>query len=309
MSRRVAVVIPSWNSRQLLERCLESVFPQVRSRKDVIVVDNGSADGSPDLLGRMGLRCIGLSKNIGFAAAVNRGAAATDAEFVFVLNADTELAAGCIEKLATALVGDVRLGGVQPRLLQLGSEPPRIYSAGQELGGDGRARERGAGELDCPRFRQAMEVFGVCGAACLLRRELFDRLGGFDERYFAFHEDVDLNARARLAGWRFAYEPDAVVLHAGSAVWTTVAPEPLRFNTRLMARNRLATSVKIMPLSHGPHVVAAEIGALLRSVRRRALMAAVRGRVEAIFWLPWLLRERRALRREGDPALLRPWLS
>ena len=308
MSSSVTVVIPSWNARALLEDCLDSVLAQVRP-EGVIVVDNGSADDSPAAATRRGVRCIGLPRNIGFAAAVNRGAVEAGTDFVFVLNADTELAPGCVERLVATLEGDPTLGGVQPRLLQAGTEPPRIYSAGQELGGDGRARERGTGELDGPRFHEAGEVFGVCGAACLLRRELFDQLGGFDERYFAFHEDVDLNARAQLAGWRFAYEPRAVVLHVGNAVWRQVAHQPVRFNTRLMARNRLATSLKVMPLRQAPRVIVAEAGALVRSMRRRALLAAVRGRVEALLWIPRLLRERRSLRRAGDPARLRAWLT
>jgi hypothetical protein len=82
------------------------------------------------------------------------------------------------------------------------------------LSADGRAFEEGAGEAQDARSAAAREVFGVCGAACLLRRELFERLGGYDERYFAFYEDVDLNVRARIAGRRFAYVPEAVVHHA-----------------------------------------------------------------------------------------------
>src|SRR5262249_56913730 len=99
------------------------------------------------------------------------------------------------------------------------AERARLYSAGQRLSRDGRAFEMGAGEARLPRYLEAREVFGVCGAACLLRRELFAEVGGYDERYFAFYEDVDLNVRARIAGWRFGYVPAAVVWHLGNASW------------------------------------------------------------------------------------------
>src|SRR5207253_11420754 len=119
-------------------------------------------------------------------------------------------------------------GGVQPRILQdapVGDHGPardggpraRLYSAGQCLTRNGAAFERGWGEEDGPRHADRAELFGVSGATCLLRRELFAELGGYEESYFSFYEDVDLNARARLSGWRFAYVPEAVAYHVGHA--------------------------------------------------------------------------------------------
>jgi GT2 family glycosyltransferase len=137
---------------------------------------------------------------------------------------------------------------VQPRILKLeggrrAGDPDRagLYSAGQALARDGRAFELGAGEAQAPQWLLRREVFGVCGAACLLRRELFDELGGYDESYFAFYEDVDLNIRARIAGWRFGYAPEAVVWHLGNASWMAAASSPGAWNARLVARNRIAT--------------------------------------------------------------------
>ncbi|MGN6275452.1 MAG: glycosyltransferase family 2 protein [Solirubrobacterales bacterium] len=326
--RAVAVVIPSWNSLALLPRCLESLRDQ-GAELELLVVDNGSSDGTVAYLEREGVPHLALPENRGFAAAVNLGAARTTAPAVLVLNADTVLEPGAVGALLDALEADETLGAVQPRLLQLDASehrfhpPPdqsedkggndvegaRLYSAGQRLSRDGRAFEMGAGEAQSPRYLQPREVFGVCGAACLLRRALFDELGGYDERYFAFYEDVDLNVRARVAGWRFGYVPAAVVWHLGNASWMAAAPQPSAWNARLVARNRIATQAKFMPARALPRILAVELGALLRAARRRRFRATLRGKLEGLRWLPAMRRDRRRLRREGDPDRPRHWLG
>lgn len=319
-ARSVAVVIPSWNSRELLPRCLGSLRDQ-GGEVELLVVDNGSSDGSMEYLQGEGVPHISLPRNTGFAAAVNLGAARTESAAILVLNADTVLEPGCIGRLHDALEGDRSLAGVQPRILQLElageprsvNRPPvdaaRLYSAGQALTADGRALEEGAGEEQCPEYLARREIFGVCGAACLLRRDLFTDLGGYDERYFAFYEDVDLNVRARIAGWHFEYVPEAVVWHVGNASWKEGLERPGRENARLVARNRLATQVKFMPLGSVPRIAAVEAGSLLRAARDRRFFATLRGKLSALRWLPTLLAERRRLRREGDLEGARRWLG
>ena len=315
-SRTVAVVIPSWNSLELLSRCLGSLADQ-GVEIELMVVDNGSGDGSVAYLEREGVPHVSLPENIGFAAAVNLGVAGTRADSVLALNADTVLEPGCLALLLDALEADPKLGGAQPRLLQLEGDagPPlepaaaRLYSAGQALTADGRALELGAGEAQPPRLPAVHEVFGVCGAACLLRRELFTELGGYDESYFAFYEDVDLNVRARIAGWRFAYVPAAVVWHLGNASWLAGFERPGADNARLVARNRLATQVKFMPAAAVPRIAAVELGALARAAAQRRLRPTLAGKLAALRWLPRLLRERCRLRREGDPSRARRWLG
>jgi GT2 family glycosyltransferase len=317
VSPPLAVVIPSWNSAGLLPRCLGSLGDQ-GVEIELLVVDNGSCDGTLEYLRRQGVPHVSLPRNTGFAAAVNLGVSRTAAAAILVLNADTVLEPGCGGRLLEELDGDAALGGVQPRILQLeaGEDGPppdqaaaRLYSAGQALLADGRAIEEGAGEAQREAFLRAGEVFGVCGAACLLRRQLFADLGGYDERYFAFYEDVDLNLRARIAGWRFGYVPEAVVWHVGNASWQAGFQRPDAENARLVARNRLATQVKFMPLRTLPRILAVETGALLRAARQRRLRATLKGKLEAVAWLPALLRERRRLRRNGAPERARRWLG
>jgi GT2 family glycosyltransferase len=309
----VAVVVPSWNSAGLLPGCLGSLKGQ-GVPLEVMVVDNGSSDGSIDYLERERVPHLALPENVGFARAVNLAAARVRAAAILVLNADTVVEPGAVRVLLEALEADPALGGVQPRILQLeGGEGPgdpdraRIYSVGQALTGDGRALELGAGEGQAPRFLQPREVFGVCGAACLLRRQLFDELGGYDERYFSFYEDVDLNVRARIGGWSFGYVPGAVVWHLGNASWRAEAPSPSAWNARLVARNRIATQAKFLPAGTLPRTVAVEFGALLRAARQGRLRATLRGKLEGLRLLPGILRERR--RREGDLRRARRWLG
>jgi GT2 family glycosyltransferase len=309
----VAIVIPGWNSVDLLPRCVASVREE--GVAELLVVDNGSEDGSVEYLRAAGIDHITLPRNVGFAAAVNLGASRTTAPAILALNADTVLEPGAVAVLAAALAGDPGLGGVQPRLLQLEGqgtgdpEAARLYSAGQALSRDGRAFEIGAGEAQSEASRRRREVFGVCGAACLLRRELFDQLGGYDESYFAFYEDVDLNLRARIAGWRFAYEPAATVWHLGNASWLAEAPQPSAWNARLVARNRILTQAKFMPARALPRIAAVEAGSLARAARQRRLGATLRGKLEGLARLPRSLGERRRLGREGDLELARRWLG
>jgi GT2 family glycosyltransferase len=310
----VTVVIPSWNSRGLLPGCLGSLRDQGVELQS-LVVDNGSDDGTVAYLEGEGVPYVALPRNFGFARAVNLGVARVATPAVLVLNADTVLEPGAVRSLLDALRADETLGGVQPRILQLekgvkrdvGSA--RLYSVGQGLSRDGRAFEEGAGEPQGPGVDRPREVFGVCGAACLLRRELFRGLGGYDERYFSFYEDVDLNVRARIAGWRFACVPEAVVWHLGNASWMAEASQPTAWNARLVARNRIATQAKFMPLRAFPRILAVEAGALLRAARQGRLRPTLRGKLEGLRLLPEMLRERRRLAAEGDLERARRWLG
>lgn len=314
MARKVAVVIPSWNSASLLPACLDSLALQDMDL-EFSVVDNGSTDGTPDLLRERGVERVLLERNTGFAAAMNLGASRTSAPLILALNADTVLESGAVARLAATLEATPWCGGVQPRLLQtegdaLGDpEAARLYSGGQALTADGRAFELGAGEEQDERARERREVFGVCGAACLLRREMFEELGGYDESYFSFYEDVDLNVRGRIAGWSFAYEPDAVVWHVGNASWLAGAPRPSAWNARLVARNRIATQAKFMPATALPRIAAVEAGALGRAATQRRLRATARGKLEGFARIPASLRERHDLRRDGDLDRALRWLG
>jgi GT2 family glycosyltransferase len=310
---KVAVVIPTWNSVALLPRLLDSIAAQ-EEPIEVLAVDNGSEDGTVGLLAERGISHLTLGENTGFAAAVDLGAERTSSPFVMPLNADTELEPGSVAALRTALEGDSGLGGAAPRILQLEGEgrdveAARLYSAGQALSREGRGIEVGAGEGQGSEALAGREVFGVCGAACLLRREVFAELGGYDRGFFSFYEDIDLNVRARIAGWRFAYVPEAVVWHLGNASWMAEAPRPGAWNARLVARNRIVTQARFMPPSSLPRILAVEAGALFRAARQGRLRATLRGKLEGLARLPAALRDRRRLAATGDLKRAQSWLG
>jgi GT2 family glycosyltransferase len=306
---RVAVVIPSWNTLEYLDACVASVRGETEVDIELIVIDNGSEDGSVEFLKQAGVAHIGLSENLGFARAVNLGARQTHAPLLLVLNADVVLEPGCLHTLVAAVAKDSTLAGVQPKIMMLGDAGAsvKIYSAGQGLTTSGSSFEVGKGEADGPAFGQESEIFGVCGAVCLLRRELFSELGGYDERYFAFYEDVDLNARARLAGWRFLYVPHAVSLHVGQAAWGK-QDTARAFNVRLTMQNRALTAIKVLPARCLPWVLLATIRSLIASPFRRVGRAAISGTLCVVRWLPELLAERRRLRATGGSGL-DPWIT
>ncbi|HEX5225900.1 MAG TPA: glycosyltransferase family 2 protein [Solirubrobacteraceae bacterium] len=291
----IAVVIPSWNTAAHIERCVAAAVSQEGVEVELLVVENGSRDGSSEVLRELGVPLLELQENVGFARAVNLGAARTRAPFVLVLNADCFLAAGCALALSQALAADPGLGGTQPRIVQAGPGPPVLYSAGQLLTRHGSAFERGWGEPDGADFDDGGEVFGVSGAACLLRRELFADLGGYDETYFAFYEDVDLNARARLAGWRFAYVPDARAVHVGHAGWGGSDGGRI-LNVERTVRNRLATALKVLPPGGVAGALALTARTLAASPFRHTARAALAGALAAIRAAPGLLAQRRRLR-------------
>lgn len=312
-----AVVIPSWNCLGDLRECLASLRAQQGVDAEIMVVDNGSADGTASFLEEEGIPHLALPRNEGFARAVNLGVRRTESPLVFVLNADTVLEPDCLARLVASMPSDPAVGGVQPRILTLDRGAPRdrddpaaaVYSLGQALTPDGRGREEGRGlpQGSLPLVRR--EIFGLCGAACLVRRELLTELGGYEERYVSFYEDVDLNVRARIAGRRFCFEPEAVVWHVGEATWRHGFARPTADNARLVARNRLATQVKFVPARTIPRIALVEIASFALAAAGGRLRLTLTGKLEALRWLPRLLSERRRLRRTGDPARATEWLG
>ncbi|MGK2955048.1 MAG: glycosyltransferase family 2 protein [Solirubrobacterales bacterium] len=314
---RVAVVIPNWNCVADLRDCIKSLRIQNGVDLEIMVVDNGSTDGSIAFMQDERIPHIPLPRNLGFASAVNLGFSATTAEAVVTVNSDTMLEPDALAEMHSELMSNERIGGVQPRILSLirgedhdPDDPDAlIYSLGQALTSDGRAREDGIGQPQGQRGFEAREIFGVCGAACMFRRKLVVDMGGYDERYFAFYEDVDLNVRARVAGWTFRLVPSAVVWHVGNAAWHAGFARPDAENARLVARNRIYTQVKFMPFSSLPRIAAVEVGAIFRAIGARRLMLTLAGKGAAVMHLPELVRTRRKLRKQGELRLAQAWLG
>ena len=292
MPRSAAVVIPSWNGRRWLDGCLESVFAQTRPPDGVIVVDNGSTDGSaahvrerfPDV------RVVELGRNTGFAGGANAGLRAAAAEFVALVNQDVLLKPDWLERACRALDEAPRAASVATKMLDLG-DPSLLYDTGDILRRDGVCEQRGRFERDDGRFDASGEVFGACAGAALYRREAVLALGGFEERFFIYLEDADLALRLRLAGWTCVYEP-AVALHAGEGS----GGPPERPVHAWAERNTLLLVARAYPWRWLPLVAWRQAGWAWHALRAGRLGSHVRGAVSALPLLPGMWRERRALR-------------
>ena len=220
-SAPVAVVIASWNSAAWIAGCLDSLGGLARPPEEIVVVDNGSTDGTAAIVRDRfpGAALIENGANLGFCRANNLGIARTQSRFVLVLNPDTRLAPRFLEELLPAFE-DPAVGIAAGKLLRF--DERTLDSAGQLLGRSRQPVDRGYGAPDRGQFDADAEVFGACGAAALYRRAMLDEVadpGGevFDERFFAFYEDLDLAWRARRLGWCSAYRHRAVGFHARGA--------------------------------------------------------------------------------------------
>jgi GT2 family glycosyltransferase len=288
MTPAISVLIPNWNGLEWLGSCLESIDAQTVAPDQVIVADNGSRDGSLEYLRaeHSGVEVVALEENTGFAHAVNRGLERANGEFVAVLNNDVQLAPDWLERMAAALDGDPGAASVACKMLDLG-DPTLIYDAGDVLRRDGACEQRGRFDRDAGHYDQPGEVFGACAGAALYRASALVALGGFDERYFAYLEDVDLALRLRLAGWRCRYEP-AVALHAGEGSSGRL-PGGHEF---LVARNTLVLVAKLFPLRWLPFVVYRQLGWAWHAALERRLAAHLSALAAALPMLPAALRAR-----------------
>lgn len=235
----VTVIIPNYRRAAYLLDCLASVEKTIGPRPEVIVVDNGSQDESVNLVESMFPWVIvaKLDENRGFAEACNIGAEAASRGLLIFLNNDTVVAPDLIVRLSAALrAPDV--GAACPKALAH-DDPDRLNSAGGICDRFAFGWNRGIEERDLHQYDAWDSSFYAVGSCLAIRRDIFLRLGGFDAEYFAYLEDLDLSWRLRIAGYRVAYVPDAVIYHK----WMS-SPSDLSRIQYLYHRNRLRTMLK-----------------------------------------------------------------
>ena len=220
---RLSVVILNWNGRRHLERYLPSVVAHTEGDAEVVVADNGSTDDSLQWL-RLNypdVRVIRLDRNYGFAGGYNRALREVESEYVLLLNSDVEVTAGWWQPLVEVLDTESDVAAVAPKLLA-DMERTKFEYAGAAGGFIDylgypfcRGRILSNVEEDRGQYDNRRDIFWASGAAMCCRREVFESLGGFDEDFFAHMEEIDLQWRMQLAGWRIVVEPKSVVYHLG----------------------------------------------------------------------------------------------
>jgi GT2 family glycosyltransferase len=291
---RVTVVIPNWNGEPFLRLCLGSLRDQSFRAFETIVVDNGSVDGSIAFVKKHfpEVNVVPLGENRGIAAAFNAGIEASTAEYVVLLNNDTEQDPGWLEALVLAAVDHPESGLFASKLVDF-HDRRVLDGAGDAMRLGGLPYRLGHGERDGVRFDNPGYVFGACAAAALYRRGMLDEVGFFDEDFVSYCEDGDLSFRAQLAGYRCFYVPGAVVYHMGSA---STGGKRSPTATRLGSRNSFSLLVKNLPLSTVPHVLPffalGQLGRLITAAMTGSLWAHLEGLAGAWRHLPLMLGKR-----------------
>jgi GT2 family glycosyltransferase len=305
VSPLTSVIIPNWNGAHHLPVCLDALRAQTYPHLEVILVDNGSTDGSQRLVSEQfpEVRLLALDRNLGLTGGNNAGFRAARGEFLISLNNDTETDPGFVEALVSALVEHPEAGMAAAKML-LFDRRDHIHSAGDGYRVDGVPFNRGVWQRDEGQFDEPGWIFGGCGGAVAYRRAMLDDVGPsgtaqgmpFDESFFMYCEDVDLNWRSQLAGWKCWYTPDAVVYHKLSA--TGGGPIASYYT----GRNTLWVIARNYP---GPLLRKYWTGVLraqwavtrdaLLALRGEAARARLRGQIAGLLGWPRMLKARKAI--------------
>ncbi len=294
----VSIVIPNWNGKHFLKDCLDSLLLQTYKDLEIIVVDNGSKDGSVEFLQanypQVKVPC--FEKNTGFSPAVNRGIRESKGEYLALINNDTVVDALWVEELVKALKAHPEIGSVGCKMLAY-DDRTLLDGVGDGYRRGGLPGRIGHREKDTGLFDEERYILGACGGAAMYRRSMFVDIGLFDEDYFAYLEDVDMGLRAQSAGYKCLYVPTAKIYHLGCG---TTGSGYSYLVVRLSSQNNINTLIKNIP---GPMMwrFLFEIfrcqGFYLAVVciRGGQLFAWLEGFGRAILLLPKMLAKRKAI--------------
>jgi GT2 family glycosyltransferase len=290
MSRsEVTVIIPVWNGRTLLETLFERLRAQTWPIAEIVVMDNGSSDGSAEAAECAGARVIRMGRNAGFSRAVNRGIESSRSEWLAIMNTDVEPAADWLERLVEAASQSGAWFATGKILQTLHRD--RLDGTFDVLCRGASSWRAGHGRPDGPVFSQRRPIRSAPMTAALFRKELFTRIGSLDERFESYLEDVEFGLRCALAGMAGEYVPEAVAWHVGSATLGAWSPQMVAH----ISRNQLLLAAKYFPARWIWHIMVAQGLWGLLALRHGAVCAWLGGKTAA-------LREMRSVRRPGVDA-------
>lgn len=294
------VIIPNYNGLKYMERCMEALRRQTYTSFAVLIVDNGSTDGSVEYLKELekeeNISNIFLDTNTGFSGAVNVGIAAADTEYVVLLNNDTEAEPDYLKEIARVFENDKhkRIAAVSPLMIQL-YHKELIDDAGDGYNLLGWGFQRGVGQaVTTAKFAHETRVFSACAGAAAYRRSVLEEIAFpgekdayFDPMHFAYLEDIDVSFRARIHGYDIVYAPRSRVYHVGSG---TSGSKYNAFKVRLAARNNIYLNYKNMPflmlLINLPGIICGVLIKQLFFIKKGFGREYLRGFIEGIRTLP-----------------------
>jgi GT2 family glycosyltransferase len=288
----VSVVIPTWNALRYLPVCLAALRAQLGADDEIILVDNRSRDAAAAWARQHAhdVRLLELPTNRGFAGGTNAGLRIAQNGLLLLCNDDALVEPGCVDALWSALNSGPEVGMVAG-VLTFSRHPHIVASAGIAMQRDGVARDLWLARSVAALPAAPCDIFGASGGLALLRREMLDDIGLFEERFFSYLEDADLAWRARLRGWRCMLAPGARARHVVSASGS-------HLKQRLLARNRLRVILRCLPatllLECLPLIARYDALAFAYALLRQQPAIAA-GRLEVLHELPALLAQRRAI--------------
>lgn len=284
----VSIIILTYNSLKFIEKCLESVLNTNYEKFEIVIVDNGSTDGTVELIQkRFGeeekIKLIVNRENVGFAEGNNVGAKFAKGKYIVFLNADTIVDPNWINEVVKVMENNPDIGVCQSKLLLM-DKPEFFDSAGDFIDKYGVMMRRGGDipEKDIGQYDRVEEIFSARGAAMIIRKDLFEEIGGFDTMYFLTYEDIDLCWRARLNGHKIFFVPKSIVYHKGGF---SLLPEKAFLTTRnwlltLIKNYETWNMFKIMPNA----TVIAFFSALFEILTKRSPILFWK-RIKALLWI------------------------
>ena len=308
----VAIVILNWNGKNFLEQFLPSVLSSTYKNYSLIVADNASTDGSVQFLRSTypQIKILTSGINNGFAKGYNTALAQVSADYFILLNSDVEVEPGWIEPVIELMESGKLIAACQPKILSYADRNKFEYAgaSGGWLDNYGYPFSRGRVfdicESDSGQYDDVKQIFWASGAAFFVRAELFKKLGGFDEYFFAHQEEIDLCWRLQLAGYKIFVQPKSVVYHVGGG---TLSKENSR-KTYLNFRNNLVMVTKNLPVGQALWKVPVRIS-LNKIFALKALLAGDGKTFIAVFkahlhYLGWLFfKKRKNISRDKNPKL------
>ncbi len=289
---KISIIVVNWNGRDLLHECLDSISRQSYANYEIILVDNGSADGSVQFVrGRFpSVKLVELTENKGFTGGNIEGLRVADGEFIALVNNDACVEEMWLENLIRPMLEDGQIGICASKLIIAATG--KINSAGDGLTTAGVGYNRGL-KVDRFLYDTPDLVFSACAAAVLYRRRMLDEIGFLDEEFFLYDDDTDLSFRAQLAGWKCLYVPSAVAYHKVNATSGRLSDLQVYYHTR----NLEFVWIKNMPaglmIRFAHHKLVQEIGAFfylcVRHTKWRAFFKAKR---DALAMLPAMRKKR-----------------
>jgi GT2 family glycosyltransferase len=298
LTPKISIIIVNWNGLALLKECLQSLTTQSFQDFEIILVDNGSSDGSVEWIQRNypSVRLLCLESNVGFSAGNNAGVRVAYGEYIVLLNNDTEVERDWLNALYARISSDENIAACDSKVLFY-DRPEKIWASGADYTIAGSVQSRWSGGIDSKDNQSAEDVFIAIACAAIYRRAVIDRIGLFDEDYFAGYEDVDWSFRAHLAGYRIINEPAAIVYHRVSA--THIHNSSIFvYNSQ---KNVSMTFIKNMPvkliLKYFPLQLIYNIGCLIYYAKIGKLKAFLRAKGYVLSRMVKILKKRKGIQK------------